>query len=374
MNYDLLIVGAGPVGCTIAERAATTLGWTSLIVEKRQHIAGNCYDRYDENGILVHQYGPHYFRTNNVALLNYLSQFTGWISGSYIVNSSVHGQLYPFPINRSTVEQFFGVKLDSESVLKFMESKRIPFESPANSEEFVLSRVGREMYEAFYLGYTLKQWGIHPKDLNASVCGRIPIRSNCDHRYVDHRYQLMPRHGYTKMISNMINSQRIKVLLNTDYREVQASFKPKIATVYCGPIDEYFGFKHGRLGWRSLKFEFVHEKKESVQPSVQINYPNDFDYTRSVEFKHVTKQTHPHTTIAYEYPAAEGDPYYPIPTDENAALFKKYAADAETETKTKKIYFAGRLAQYKYINMDEAFESALKTFDKMKSELSNAGN
>lgn len=368
MQFDLVIVGAGPVGCVIAERAAKIRGWTSLIIEKRGHVAGNCHDAHDENGILLHKYGPHYFRTNSEKLYEYLSQFTEWIPGNYYVKSFSRGEYFNFPINLNTLEQFFKVTLTPEQAMALLESKRLKIANPKNSEEFVLSRVGRELYEAFYLGYTKKQWGIHPRELAPSVCGRIPIRTNRNDKYVDHRFQIIPKLGYTHMFSKMLVDKKIRVMLNTDYKAVKKNFIPKIATVYCGPIDEFFDFRHGKLGWRSLRFEFVTKDQEFVQPCVQINYPNEFEYTRTVEIKHVTGQHHPKTVISQEYSMATGDPYYPLPNPENAKLYQEYLTDAEVERRTNKIYFSGRLATYSYINTDEAIEMGLNTFEKISAE------
>ena len=366
-DVDLLICGAGPVGCVIAERAANLLGWNVLIVEKRRHIAGNCYDSFHPSGIMIQNYGPHYFRTNDPALVAYLSRFTEWIPGNYEVRSFCQGQLFPFPINLTTLEQFFNRKLDARSARKLLDRVRTAVEQPANSEEFVLSRVGPELYEAFYLNYTLKQWEIHPRDLAPSVCGRIPIRFNRDNRYVDHRFQIMPKHGFTAMFGAMLDHPRIRVLLGADFREVRACVTPRHATVTSGPIDEYFDDCFGKLPYRSLQFDLVPHREEYKQPCVQINYPNDFGYTRSVEFKHITGQKHPETVVTYETPQATGEPYYPIPRAENAALYQKYQALAEEETRSRRVYFCGRLAQYKYLNTDEVIVEALRCFDRIQA-------
>jgi len=365
-NLDLVIIGAGLSGCVIAERAAKLLNWKVQIIERRNHIAGNCFDKYIENGVLVHQYGPHYFRTNNPTLMDYLSKFTSWIEGNYVVKSSFNNQLYPFPINLDTLELFFEQTLDVEKAKELLEEKREKIESPKNSEEFVLSRVGIEMYNAFYLNYTLKQWDTHPKELETSVCGRIPIRLNRDDRYVEHKYQIMPKEGYTAMMQNMINHPNIHLLLNTDYREINLSEIPCV--VYTGPIDEYFNYCYGQLPWRSLKFEYKDFEQELVQPCVQINYPNEHAYTRTVEIKHVTGQKHPCTTITYEYPCSEGEPYYPIPASENRQLYERYKVLAEIETREKNVFFTGRLAEYAYLNMDEVIERALNVFEEIKSK------
>ena len=364
LQFDLVIVGAGPVGCVIAERAASQRGWSVLLVDKRPHVAGNCYDRFHESGLMVHQYGPHYFRTNSTDLLDYLSQFTDWTEGNYIVKSFSRGELFPFPVTLATLEQFFGEKMTAEKARKHLDGLVVKGEGPpANSEEFVLSRVGRELYEAFYLGYTLKQWDQHPKELAASVCGRIPIRFNRDPRYVDHRFQVTPKHGFTRLFERMIERPEVRVLLQCDWRDIRAQVRAKVATVFCGPVDEYFDHKLGRLPWRSLEFDFRTYHEPFRQPCVQINYPNDFSYTRSVEIKHVTKQVHPHTVISYEYSRAQGDPYYPVPASANQALYASYAQLAAKEQVDKKVFFAGRLAQYKYMNTDEAIENALHTFE-----------
>ncbi len=367
-EYSVIVAGAGPVGCVIAERLASQLGWKVLLVDKRAHIAGNCFDTRHESGVLIHRYGPHYFRSNKIDLVNYLSNFTKWIPGNYIVKSSVNNDLYPFPINLLTLRQFFKQPdLNAEQAEALLASRREHFPNPANSEEFVLSRVGRELYEAFYLGYTLKQWNIHPRDLAPSVCGRIPVRLNTDERYVDHEYQLTPAEGFTNMFTNMVSHPNIDVMLETDFETLRHSLKPGIATVYTGQIDEYFDFKLGKLPWRSLQFEFKEEPTEYTQPCVQINYPNEHGYTRTVEIKHVTGQKHPHTVISYEYPTAEGDPYYPIPMEANAALYDRYKALAEEETANNNVYFCGRLAEYKYFNTDEVIERALHTFNLIKN-------
>jgi UDP-galactopyranose mutase len=367
-EYDLLLVGAGPVGCVIAEQAAKILNWKCLIIDKRPHIAGNCYDRIHESGVMIHQYGPHYFRTNHKWLIDYLSQYTKWVHGNYYVKSYCKGQYFPFPINLNTLEQFFGIPLNEESAHALLEKTRDKIENPTNSEEFVLSRVGKAMYESFYLNYTLKQWDKHPKELDKSVCGRIPVRMNRDERYVDHAYQLTPKEGFTQMFQNMISHPNIDVLLETDYNAIKAEIKPRRATVYAGPIDEYFAFSLGKLPWRSLKFDFVTYNQNYFQPCVQINYPNDFDYTRTVEIKHVTRQACNNTVISYEYATSEGDPFYPIPAPENKSLYLKYEKMAIEEEQKNKVYFAGRLAKYIYLNTDEVIEMAFHTFEKIKMD------
>ena len=380
-KYDYLIVGAGFAGLVMAERLATQLGKTALIVEKRDHIGGNSYDYYDAAGVLVHKYGPHYFRTNSTRIKDYLTGFTEWQPAEYQIKSYTDGRYWNFPINLNTFEQLIGRPSTSEAFIQYLEQKRVPIENPQNSEEVIISQVGWELYEQFFLGYTLKQWKKHPRELDASVCGRIPIRTNRDDRYLQDAFQALPKHGYHRLFENLLAAagDKVKLRLNEDYR----SLLPRISyqrMIYTGPIDAYFDCRFGRLPYRSLKFE--HESFEGAeleqrlrisgrpgfwQPAVQINYPNDHDYTRIVEVKHVTGQTCAATTIVREYPddyiPGEKEPYYPIPTQETAELYQKYRALAETE---KNVHFIGRLATYRYYNMDQVVGMALSCFDRIK--------
>jgi len=365
-NPDLLIIGAGPVGCVIAERAAKLKGWTSLIIEKRNHIAGNCYDKYNSKGVLVHMYGPHYMRFKKKKIYNYVSKFTKWIMGDYIVKSFVDGKLFPIPINLTTLEKFFGVKFKSKKqAIKFIEKKRVKLKKINNSEDYILSKLGKEIYEKFYKNYTLKQWGLHPKKLDKSIVGRLPIRFNRNPYYVNQKLRVMPKHGYTKLFQNMINNKKINVRLNTDYQKIKNKIKPNFATIYTGPPDYFFNFKYGKLDWRSLIFKFQTYKRKNIQGCVQINYPNEHRYTRKVEIKHVTKQKTKYSTLSFEYPRSKGDPYYPINNKKNKRIFDKYKKLIKLSEK-KDIFFEGRLAQYKYLNMDEVIERALILFNKIK--------
>lgn len=358
-DVDLLVCGAGPVGCVVAERAANVLGWKVLVIDRRSHVAGNCFDSPAANGVLVHNYGPHYFRTDDENLLRYLSRFAEFRPANYEVRSRVRGELFPFPINLTTLERFFGRTLDAASAERLLAARREPIAAPRNSEEYVLSRVGRELYEAFYLNYTLKQWGVHPRDLDPQVCGRVPVRLDRDSRYVGHKFQVMPVGGFTKLFSRMLKHPKIRTLLNCDFAEVRNLIEPRRATVYCGPVDAYFDNRLGKLPYRSLKFDFVPHKVAWRQPCVQINYPNDFGYTRSVEIKHVTGQRHAETVVSYETPCAEGEPFYPVPRRESAELYARYRELAEAETERNRVYFCGRLAQYRYFNTDEVIQEAL---------------
>jgi UDP-galactopyranose mutase len=371
-DVDLLVCGAGPVGCVIAERAANLLGWRVLVIDRRSHVAGNTHDCRHQSSVLVHRYGPHYFRTRDESLLRYLGRFTEWLPARYEVKSLVRGQLFPFPINLTTLEMFFRRQLDPASAEELLASLRQHIDEPNNSEEYVLSRVGKELYEAFYRHYTLKQWGMPASALEPGVCGRIPVRLDRDGGYVDHQFQVMPRRGFTAMFNRMLNHRRIRVLLDCDFEEVRDLIQPRHATVYTGPVDEYFRHSLGRLPYRSLRFDFVPVETEYAQPCVQINYPNDFPYTRSVEIKHVTGQKHPHTVISYETPAATGEPYYPIPAPANSALYRRYKQLADAETRQRRVYFCGRLAQYRYFNTDEVIQEALRCFREIQQRCAPA--
>ena len=361
-DVDLLVCGAGPAGCVLAERAARVLGWKVLVVDRRSHLAGNCHDAPHKSGVLVHRYGPHYFRTRDESLVRYLSKFTEWIPAKYEVRSLVQGKLYPFPINLTTLETFFGEKLTPESARALLARERVKIDHPRNSEEFVLSRVGRRLYEAFYRDYTRKQWGRSAAELDPEVCGRIPVRLDRDERYVDHPFQMMPRAGFTAMFRRMLRHRKIRVLLDCDFREIQHLVSPRKATIYSGPIDEYFSHQLGRLPYRSLSFDFRAIAAERVQPCVQINFPGTEAITRSVEIKHITGQVHPMTVLSLERPGDVGDPYYPVPTPQSRVLYERYRTLAEHETRARRVYFCGRLAQYRYFNTDEVIQEALGCF------------
>jgi UDP-galactopyranose mutase len=359
--FDYLIVGAGFAGSVLAERLASQLHKRVLIIDKRNHIGGNAYDHYDDDGILVHKYGPHIFHTNSLHVYEYLSQFTQWRAYEHRVLASVDGQLVPIPINLNTINQLYGLNLTSFQLEDFFASVAEPRESIRTSEDVVVSKVGRQLYEKFFRNYTRKQWGLDPSELDASVTARVPIRTNRDNRYFTDRYQVMPLHGYTRLFEKMLSHPNIKILLNTDYREIQ-ELLPHRHLIYTGPVDEFFDYCYGRLPYRSLHFEFQTVNKPFVQPVAVVNYPNDYAYTRATEFKYLTGQEHFKTSLVYEYPQAEGDPYYPVPRPENTELYKKYKALAEATTS---VYFVGRLATYKYYNMDQVIAQALTVFSKI---------
>jgi UDP-galactopyranose mutase len=356
--FDYLIVGAGFAGSVLAERLARGSGKKVLLVDRRPHIGGNAYDHYDDAGILVHKYGPHIFHTNSKEVFEYLSSFTRWRPYEHRVRASVDGQLVPIPINLDTINQLYGLKLTSMEVEKFFESVAEPCEHVRTSEDVVVSRVGRELYEKFFRGYTRKQWGLDPSQLDAMVTARVPVRTNRDDRYFSDTYQAMPLKGYTRLFENMLDHDNIKILLNTDYREV-ADFIPYDKMIYTGPVDEFFDYRYGKLPYRSLQFEFETVNESRVQPVAVVNYPNEHLYTRVTEFKHLTGQEHLKSSLVYEYPMAEGDPYYPVPRPENAEIYKKYQALAEERPD---VHFVGRLATYKYYNMDQVVAQALAVY------------
>ena len=359
--FDYLIVGAGFAGSVLAERLASQGNKKVLIIDKRDHIAGNAYDYYNKDGILIHKYGPHIFHTNSKDVFEYLDQFTEWRPYEHRVLGSVDGQLVPIPINLTTINKLYGLNLDSSQVEAFFASKAEPINRVKTSEDVVVSKVGRELYEKFFRGYTRKMWELDPSELDASVTARVPTRTNKDDRYFTDTYQAMPLHGYTVMFQKMLSHPNIKVMLNTDYKEV-IDIIPHKKLIYTGPVDAYFDYCYGKLPYRSLEFKFETVDAEYFQSTGTINYPNEQAFTRITDFKYLTGQKHPKTAIVYEFPKAEGDPYYPVPRPENAEIYKKYQQLADTMTNT---YFVGRLATYKYYNMDQVVAQALTMFKKI---------
>jgi UDP-galactopyranose mutase len=359
--FDYLIVGAGFAGSVLAERLATIADKKVLIVDQRDHIGGNAYDYFNKDGILVHKYGPHIFHTNSKKVFDYLSLFTPWRPYEHRVLASVDGQLVPIPINLTTINTLYGLNLDCTQLEAFFESKAEKIDRVKTSEDVVISKVGRELYEKFFKNYTRKQWDLDPSELDASVTARVPTRTNKDDRYFTDTYQAMPLYGYTKMFQKMLSHPNIKIMLNTDYKEI-IDVIPYTAMIYTGPIDSFFNYCYGRLPYRSLEFKFETHDTDVYQPTGTINFPNEHGYTRITEFKYLTGQKHGKTSIVYEYPQAEGDPYYPIPRPENAEIYKKYQSLANAMTNT---YFTGRLATYKYYNMDQVVAQSLTLFEKI---------
>ncbi|MBL1214839.1 MAG: UDP-galactopyranose mutase [Ignavibacteriae bacterium] len=363
MMYDYLIVGAGYAGSVFAERITSQLNKKVLLVEKRSHIGGNAYDEFDEHGILVHRYGPHIFHTNSKMVFEYLSQFTEWLFYEHKVLAKLGSELYPIPINRLTLNKLYNLNLKDEEETKHYFDKVKELKYPIlNSEDIIVSQVGRDLYEKFFKFYTYKQWNLIPSELSAQVCGRIPVRLNDDCRYFTDKYQFMPKHGYTKLFEKMLANKNIEIVLGTDYKSILNDVKIN-KLIYTGPIDYFFDNEFGKLPYRSIEFEWKHFNKVQAQETAQINYvEKEVNYTRVVEHKQLTGQKVDGTTLSYEYARAEGEPFYPIPTNDNRDLYLKYRKEAD---KLKSVIFCGRLAEYQYYNMDQVVANTLKNFKEM---------
>jgi UDP-galactopyranose mutase len=359
--FDYLVVGAGFAGSVLAERLATLQDASVLVIDRRNHIAGNAYDFYDDAGILVHKYGPHIFHTNSERIFQYLSRFTAWRPYEHRVLTSVDGQLVPMPINADTLNRLYGLSLTCHDVDPYLAKVAEPRDQILTSEDVVISRVGQDLYEKFFRNYTRKQWGLDPSELDASVTSRVPIRNTRDDRYFTDRFQAMPLHGYTRMFETMLNHPNIKVMLNADYTELKDEVQFR-HLIFTGPVDEYFDYCYGKLPYRSLKFEHQTHDRTRYQEAAVVNYPNEHAYTRVTEFKYLTGQEHPKSSIVFEHPTSEGDPYYPIPQPQNAELYARYKALGEAEPN---VHFAGRLGTYKYYNMDQVVAQALSLAEKL---------
>jgi UDP-galactopyranose mutase len=373
-KFDIVVVGAGISGATLAERYASQ-GKKVLVLEKRDHIGGNCYDFYNEHGILVSKYGAHLFHTEFEDVWQYVNRFSRWYPYEHHVLAKVDGKLVPIPVNISTVNAIFNLRIRTEAeMLRFLSGVQVkpPNDEPRNGEEAALARVGLVLYEKMFKHYTKKQWDKYPHELDASVLQRIPVRTSFDDRYFSDPYQALPLHGYTRLFEEMLRHPNITVRLNTDYFDVKESPEVRECTklFYAGPIDRYFDYRHSlerKLQWRSIRFEWITLDQEFFQENSVVNYPdpNDGDFTRIVEYKHFTRQKHPKTTISREYTTDEGDPYYPVPNAENEAISRRYREEAD---KLRDVHFVGRLANYKYFNMDQAFKNALDLFHRIEGK------
>jgi UDP-galactopyranose mutase len=365
-RYDYLIVGAGFAGSVLAERLASQHGARVLLIDRRDHVGGNAYDEKNSDGILYHKYGPHIFHTNSEQVVDYLSQFTEWRPYEHRVLAYVRGQMVPIPINRDTLNLLFDANLvTDDDAARYLASRAEPVADIETSEDVVINAVGRELYELFFRGYTRKQWGLDPSELDKQVTSRIPTRTNTDDRYFGDTFQAMPLNGYTAMFQTMLDHPLIEVRTGVDFRDVRDAVDAD-HIIYTGPIDEYFDFRFGKLPYRSLKFDHQTLQQEQFQPVAVVNYPcEEVPFTRISEYKHLTGQQSPVTTVTYEYPSAEGDPYYPIPRPENQDLFKRYEALADA---TDNVTFVGRLATYRYYNMDQIVGQALATFRRMDAK------
>jgi UDP-galactopyranose mutase len=368
-DFDFLIVGAGFAGGVLAERLASQLDRRVLLIDRRSHIGGNAYDHYDTSGLLVHRYGPHIFHTNAPRVVEYLSQFTAWRPYEHRVLAQVDDMQVPIPINLTTLNRLYGLELDSAGAAAFLAARAEPVTDVRSSRDVVVSQVGRELYEKFFEGYTRKQWGLDPGALDKAVTARVPTRTDTDDRYFQDRLQQMPLHGYTRMFERMVDHPNIKLMLNTDYREIDGLVRYG-HLVYSGPVDEFFNHCYGRLPYRSLSFRHETIDREWFQPVAVVNYPSaDVPYTRITEYKHLTGQSHPRTSISYETPTDAGDPYYPVPTAQNAALYARYEALAAA---TPNVSFTGRLGTYRYYNMDQVVAQSLTLFQRFAAHQSRA--
>lgn len=364
-NFDIVIIGAGISGSVLAQKYATS-GKSVLIIEKRDHIAGNCFDYIDENGILTSKYGAHLFHTNDEGVWDYVNQFSEWYKWEHKVIARVDDKTVPIPVNITTVNTIFKTHFKHEYEMKeWLEENRIPFENPANGEEAVLNKVGKVLYKKMFKHYTKKQWDKYPEELHASVLERIPVRYNHDDRYFSDVHQALPRGGYTKMFESILDHPNIQVLLNTDYFEVKDQLGEFEKLFYTGPIDRFFEFKE-KLEYRSINFVTEHLDKEYFQENSVVNYPGEeVDYTRIVEYKHFGNQQSAKTSIVKEYTVDHGEPYYPVPNDKNQEIYAKYKEKADELTD---VHFVGRLANYKYFNMDQAFRNALDLYEKLENK------
>lgn len=379
MKYDVIVVGAGISGSVMAERYANKLGKKVLVIEKRNHIGGNCYDFYDGAGILVSKYGAHLFHTNHDDVWKYVHNFSEFSKYEHKVLGKVDGKLVPIPVNITTVNMLLGTAIKNEAEMdEWLKKNQVKNDNPKNGREAALARVGEVLYEKIFKNYTKKQWDKYPEELDASVLNRIPVRNNFDDRYFSDIYQGQPEEGYTKLFEKMLSHSNIEVMLNTDFFEIKDSLEYELL-FYTGPIDKYFDYKYAKeanLEYRSLKFEFETYDKEYFQENSVINYPNEQNFTRIVEYKYFTGQIHPKTTISKEfsttYDPEVNEPYYPVPNPKNKKIFKKYQTEAENLEKNG-IYFVGRLANYKYFNMDEAFKNALDLFYKINPQVDKKG-
>ena len=362
MKYDYLIIGAGFAGSVMAERLASQLDKKVLIVEKRNHIGGNAYDKYDEHGILVHRYGPHIFHTNSKKVFDYLSLFTEWIPYEHKVLANLNGELYPIPINRITLNKLYNLNLKTEDEVKeFYDSVKEKRNPILTSEDIIINQVGRDLFEKFFKSYTKKQWNLEPKDLSSTVCGRIPVRTNDDCRYFTDIYQFMPKEGYTAMFRRMLNHPNIEVMLDIDYKKVLNNVRFD-KMIYTGPIDYFFDYEFGKLPYRSIKFEYKNFDTEFYQSTAQVNFVDEnYLFTRVVEHKYLSKQNYKGTTVSFEYSSEDGEPFYPVPKAESKGLYQKYFHRSQ---RLDSVTFVGRLAEYQYYNMDQVVANTLKIFEK----------
>ncbi|PZO67507.1 MAG: UDP-galactopyranose mutase [Paracoccus denitrificans] len=371
-RYDVTICGAGFAGSVLARKLAEDSGQRVLVVDRRDHIAGNAFDHLDAAGVMVHKYGPHIFHTNSDEVVAFLSRFTAWRPYEHRVLAQVGEKLVPMPINRTTLNELYGLHLsDDAQAQAFLASRAEPVADIRTSRDVVVNAVGQDLYRTFFEGYTRKQWGLDPSELDKSVTSRVPTRTDTDDRYFQDTFQAMPKDGYTAMFGRMLDHPLIDVALSTDFHDLDPAQRDGLV-IYTGPIDAYFDYRFGHLPYRSLQFRHETLPQRRVLPVGVVNYPaEDVPYTRITEYKHLTGQVHPQSSISYEYPSDEGDPYYPIPRPENQELFRKYDDLGRAQTN---VIFAGRLGSYRYYNMDQVVGQALAIHRRLAPTLVKSAN
>ena len=374
--FDVVIIGAGMAGAVLAERFAKS-GKKILVIERRQHVAGNCYDEVDANGILIHKYGPHLFHTDDAQVWEYLSRFTEWHLYFHRVKVIIDGKPVPLPFNFNTLHEVFpstsAYKLETALLKNFEYGKKIPILELKKSADADLQFLADFIYEKIFLHYSEKQWGLPPDKISGAVTARVPVLIGRDDRYFSDRFQAMPRYGYTKLVKNILNHKNIKLMLNTDFHDVMELRGKEIflfdkkfegRLIYTGQLDELFDKKFGELPYRSLKMKFERLDTEIFQSAPVVNYPNNYDFTRITEFKQIHPTKSERTTILKEYPqayvAGKNEPYYPIFTDEARGIYQKYFAEL---AQYKNITAVGRLAEYRYYDIDDVVKRALEVFN-----------
>jgi len=367
--FDWLIVGAGFTGATLADRLARERNQQVLIVERRQHVGGNAYDHANEHGILVHRYGPHIFHTKMKHVWDYLSEFTEWRYYFHHVLVVIDGQQVPLPFNLNTLEAVFpptlASRLESGLIEQYGYGAKVPILKLRDSANKDMKFLADYVYEKIFYHYTRKQWGVNPEDLDPAVTGRVPVLVSRDDRYFQDPYQGIPARGYTAVFERMLDHPNIRLLLNTEYDDIK-DIVPHRRTIYTGPIDAFFESAHGDLPYRSLRFESVTKRLKYYQEVATVNCPYEYGFTRITEWKHLTGQQHPLTTVTFEYPGpyvpGQNEPYYPTPQEATQRVYQRYCQEAAKLEG--KVFFAGRLADYRYYNMDEAVARALEVFKK----------
>lgn len=373
--FDIVIIGAGMAGSVLAEKFASN-GKKVLIIERRRHVAGNCYDEVDDNGILIHKYGPHLFHTDDAQVWEYLSRFTDWHLYHHRVKAVIDGKPVYIPFNLNTLHEVFtrnmADKLEQTLLENFEYGKKIPILELKKSMNKELQFLADFIYEKIFLHYSEKQWGLSPDKISGAVTARVPVLIGRDDRYFNDRFQAMPLRGYTRLVQNMLDHKNIKLLLNTDFHEVmelrgeqiylfRKKFKGRL--IYTGQLDELFDKKFGELPYRSIDMKYQTVDTEFFQSAPVVNYPNNYDFTRITEFKHIHPAKTPRTTILREYPqpyvAGKNEPYYPIFTDEARAAYEKYSAEL---SRFQNITALGRLAEYRYYDIDDVVKRASEVF------------